>query len=240
MFVRPRPDRIRDNELAWGAEIVGTSRRALFLVGPMLSYTARQDMYSPTRVFESLLALALESSDPIVLFVASEGGSIDVGMTLYDTIRASPAPVTTIGMSCASMASLIFAAGRRRLLLPHARLMLHLPRINAQEFSVDSRDLELCQQEMNKIRDAMVDCYIECGVKRSRDELLADIDRMLWLSAEESVRYGLADGIVTSDDLYYLGRHKRFLEPGDEGYEPPSPELLTELAALQSEVTDVV
>jgi ATP-dependent Clp protease protease subunit len=207
VYTYPRKNKVRDNELASAAEIVISERRALFLFGPIMSYGNRSDAYSPMRIIESLLALGLESRDPIVMFISSPGGEVGTGMELYDAIRLSPAPVTTIGFNCASLATLVLAAGQTRLLLPHARVMLHLPRLTASDLkNVDSKELDLVNKERGSIRDIMADCYIETGVKRTRKQLLVDMDRMHWMNATEAKTYGLIDRVATGEDLYDLGK----------------------------------
>ena len=67
---------------------------------------------------------------PITLYIDSPGGNVDSGLAVYDTIRMLKSPVTTVaaGMA-ASMGSLIFLAGEKRIMLPHARLLFHDPYI---------------------------------------------------------------------------------------------------------------
>lgn len=200
MFLRPREARVRDDELYGAAELISTERRALFLFGPIVPYAERHDIYSPTRVLEGLLALSLESHEPVTLFISSGGGQVSTGMELYDAIRMSPAPVTTIGLNCASLATVVLAAGHRRLLIPHAQIMMHLPRIEAAGGS--ERDFSAVSQELTRLKNMIIECYRECGVRRSADEILHDIDHSFFLDAAAAIEYGLADALVAPEDLY--------------------------------------
>lgn len=68
--------------------------------------------------------------EPIMLYIDSPGGSVDSGLAIYDTIRMMSSPVTTVvaGMA-ASMGSIVFLAGEKRIMLPHSRLLIHDPYI---------------------------------------------------------------------------------------------------------------
>ncbi|KKK68399.1 hypothetical protein LCGC14_2944420, partial [marine sediment metagenome] len=48
---------------------------------------------------------------------------------------------------------------------------------------------------------SLVDALIECGVKKTREEILKDINREKWFNARESIEYGMADGVVTKELL---------------------------------------
>lgn len=50
---------------------------------------------------------------------------------------------------------------------------------------------------MQKYKNKMVSILLECGARRSHEEILADIDRDLWLEPEEAIDYGLADEVMT-------------------------------------------
>jgi ATP-dependent Clp protease protease subunit len=55
---------------------------------------------------------------------------------------------------------------------------------------------------MNKLKEQIVDLLIDCGVKRTRKQILKDIDRDFWMNADEAIEYGLADKIITENILY--------------------------------------
>lgn len=145
-----------------------------------------------------LLALDTLSQKPIKLIINSPGGDLDTAFQFYDTLRLLRSPVWTLGRYCASAAFLIFAAGQKRLLLPHAKVMLHLP--SGQALG-DARDWEIQHREMRKYKDKMVAILRECGATKMPDEILRDIDRDFWLEPEEAIAYGLADKIATKEDM---------------------------------------
>lgn len=140
-----------------------------------------------------LLAMDSLSHKPIKLFITSPGGGLDAAFLLYDTLKMLRSPVITIGRYCASAAVLLLAAGKKRYLLPHAKIMLHLP---SGAMMGDSKEWEIQHKQMQIYKDKMVDVLIECGAKKSKKEILLDIDRDFWLDPQEAIEYGLADEIL--------------------------------------------
>ena len=144
----------------------------------------------------SLMALDTLSHDPIRIFITSPGGDLDSIFLFYDTMRLIKSPIETIGRYCASGAAILLAAGNKRYLLPHAKVMLHLP---SGVMQGDTKDWDIQHQQMEKYKSKIVDVLCECGVKKSRAEILNDIDRDFWLEPKEAIEYGLADEIMTSE-----------------------------------------
>ena len=105
-------------------------------------------------------------------------------------------PIITVGRYCASAAAIILAAGTKRYLFPHAKVMLHLP---SGQMGGDSKDWEIQHREMQKYKDKIVDILCENGAKKSREEILSDIDRNFWLEPQEAINYGLEDEIITPE-----------------------------------------
>jgi ATP-dependent Clp protease protease subunit len=141
-------------------------------------------------------ALDTFSHDPIKLFITSPGGDLDTTFLFYDVMKRIKSPVITIGDYCASAAAILLAAGCERYLSPHAKVMLHLP---AGQMGGDARDWDIQHKQMEKYRNRVVDILIECGAKKSKDEILNDIDRDYWMEPEEAIEYGLADEVLTSE-----------------------------------------
>lgn len=197
----PQTGRVLHEEQFESAEAyLARERRVLFLKGPIMSIPGRWDDFSPTAVHDAVLAMNYEDpTKPIYIVIDSMGGSIDTGWTLYDVIRMSKAEVVTIGQTCGSMATVILAAGHRRLVYPHATIILHLPQ---GEMQGDPTEMAIRAEQLMRVRDRIVDAYLECGATKAKDQILEDIDREFWLDAQGAVEYGLADGVVQSEDLF--------------------------------------
>jgi ATP-dependent Clp protease protease subunit len=148
-------------------------------------------------VVAQLLHLAYEDSKKdIKLYINSPGGSVYDGLAIYDTIQYISPDVQTIGIGLqASMGAFLLSSGTKgkRYALPSSRIMIHQPssgtqgKITDQEITL--REGIFLKQQLNKILAK------NTGQKLSKIE--KDADRDFWMSAEESVAYGLIDQVIT-------------------------------------------
>jgi ATP-dependent Clp protease protease subunit len=143
--------------------------------------------------------LFLEAEDPerdILFYINSPGGSVTAGMAIYDTMQFIRCDVATIVMGqAASMGSLLAAAGApgKRSILPNARHMIHQPLGGA---SGQATDVEIQAQELLRWKQVLTDIYVT-HTGKSFDQLRADMERDNFMTAEQSVAYGLADRVIT-------------------------------------------
>jgi len=145
--------------------------------------------------------LFLESEDPekdILFYINSPGGVVTAGMSIYDTMQFIKPDVSTIvmGQAC-SMGSLLATSGAsgKRLMLPHARHMIHQPSGGAQG---QATDIQIQAEEILKMKKSLTEIYVEHNSKgKTFEELLADMERDKFMSAQEALDYGLIDEIVT-------------------------------------------
>jgi len=145
--------------------------------------------------------LFLESEDPekdILFYINSPGGVVTAGMSIYDTMQFIKPDVSTIvmGQAC-SMGSLLATSGAsgKRLMLPHARHMIHQPSGGAQG---QATDIQIQAEEILKMKKSLTEIYVEHNSKgKTFEELSADMERDKFMSAQEALDYGLIDEIVT-------------------------------------------
>lgn len=144
--------------------------------------------------------LFLESQNPektINFYINSPGGSVTAGMSIYDTMQFIKSPVSTIVMGqAASMGSFLASAGAKgkRVVLPHARHMIHQPLGGTQG---QASDVEIQYKELQYWKETLTKLY-EKHTGQSYATLEADMDRDNFMSASEAVNYGLADKIMES------------------------------------------
>ncbi len=142
--------------------------------------------------------LFLEADNPerdIYLYINSPGGIVSSGMAIYDTMQFLKAPVNTICMGmAASMGSFLLAAGTKgkRSALPHARIMMHQPSGGTQGTAAD---IEIQAREILYLRGKLNELYAK-HTGRSVEQIELDMDRDRFMSAEESVTYGLIDKVI--------------------------------------------
>jgi ATP-dependent Clp protease protease subunit len=145
--------------------------------------------------------LFLESEDPdkdILFYINSPGGSVTAGMAIYDTMQFIKPDVSTIvmGQAC-SMGSLLSTAGAKgkRLMLPHARHMIHQPSGGARG---QATDIQIQAQEILKMKEYLTQIYVEHNsVGKTFEQFSADMERDNFMSAPEALAYGLVDEIIT-------------------------------------------
>ena len=144
--------------------------------------------------------LFLESDNPdkdISLYINSPGGSVTAGMAIYDTMQFIRCDVQTIvmGQAC-SMGSLLSTAGAasKRMILPHARHMIHQPSGGA---SGQATDIQIQAREIQKMKEYLTTIYVKHNsVGKTFEQLSADMERDFFMSAQEALDYGLVDKIL--------------------------------------------
>ena len=154
--------------------------------------------HSASLVVAQLLFLESENPDADVLFyINSPGGSVTAGMAIYDTMQYIKPDVSTIvmGQAC-SMGSLLAQAGApgKRLILPHARHMIHQPSGGA---GGQATDMEIQVREILKMKRYLTDIYVKHNsVGKEFNVIAEDMERDFFMNAHESVIYGLADRVI--------------------------------------------
>lgn len=148
------------------------------------------------KVVRQLLVLEADSDEPIYLFIDSPGGDADAGFSIFDMIRFIKAPVFTVGMGLvASAASIVLLASpkERRVGLPNSRYLIHQPLSGIKGVATE---IEIHAQELEKFR-VKINELIASETGKPADQVQNDTDRDFWMSAEESLAYGLIGKVVT-------------------------------------------
>lgn len=163
--------------------------RVIFLVGPV------NDM-SANLVVAQLLFLEAENPDKdISLYINSPGGSVTAGMSIYDTMQFIKADVSTLCIGqAASMGAFLLAAGAKgkRFSLPNSRVMIHQP---SGGFQGQSTDIEIHAKEILYLRAKLNDILAHHTGKTAA-EIDRDTERDNFMSATQSVEYGLIDKVI--------------------------------------------
>ena len=148
-------------------------------------------------VAQLLLAESQAPERDITIYINSPGGLVTAGMAIYDTMQYIQCDIQTIvmGQAC-SMGSLLASAGTKgkRLILPHARHMIHQPLGGA---SGQATDVQIQANELLRWKDELTRVY-EKHTGQPLEKLQADMERDNFMTAEQAVAYGLADKVVTS------------------------------------------
>ncbi len=165
--------------------------RVIFLVGPV------NDM-SANLVVAQMLFLEAENPDKdIYLYINSPGGSVTAGMSIYDTMQFIKPDVSTLCIGqAASMGAFLLAAGAKgkRYSLPNSRVMIHQP---SGGFQGQSTDIEIHAKEILYLRGKLNE-ILAFHTGRTADEIDRDTERDNFMSAQQSVEYGMIDKVIAS------------------------------------------
>ncbi|MDG2252560.1 MAG: ATP-dependent Clp endopeptidase proteolytic subunit ClpP [Methylophilaceae bacterium] len=167
--------------------------RVIFLVGPVDDMTANV-------VVAQLLFLEAENPDKdISLYINSPGGSVTAGMAIYDTMQFIKPDISTLCIGqAASMGALLLTAGQKnkRFCLPNSRVMIHQP---LGGFQGQASDIEIHAKEIlflkNKLNQILAN---HTGQKIQK--IAGDTDRDNFMSADDAVKYGMVDQVISSRD----------------------------------------
>ena len=165
--------------------------RVIFLVGPVNDATANL-------VVAQMLFLESENPDKdIYFYINSPGGSVSAGLAIYDTMQFIKPDVSTLCIGqAASMGAFLLTAGAKgkRYCLPNSRVMIHQP---LGGFQGQASDIEIHAKEILYLKARLNDMLAK-HTGKTLEEIDRDTDRDNFMSAEESVNYGLVDKVLTS------------------------------------------
>jgi len=165
--------------------------RVVFLVGPVTEMTANL-------IVAQLLFLESENPEKdISFYINSPGGSVSAGLAVYDTMQFVKPDVSTLCVGqAASMGAFMLAAGtkNKRFALPNSRVMIHQP---MGGFQGQASDIEIHAREILYLRGRLNELMAK-HTGQSVETIERDTDRDNFLSAEDSVKYGLVDKVLLS------------------------------------------
>ncbi|GAA0858034.1 ATP-dependent Clp endopeptidase proteolytic subunit ClpP [Aliiglaciecola litoralis] len=144
--------------------------------------------------------LFLEAENPekdIFLYINSPGGSVTAGMAIYDTMNFIKPDVSTVCVGqAASMGAFLLSGGAKgkRYCLPNSRVMIHQPlggfQGQASDFEIHAREILSIKEKLNRLMAE--------HTGQDYEKVAQDTDRDNFLSATESMEYGLIDQVLTS------------------------------------------
>jgi ATP-dependent Clp protease protease subunit len=155
------------------------------------------DMKMAERVSAQLLAYAAEGDGDIRVIVNSPGGHVESGDTIHDMIRFVGPRVKMIGTGwVASAGAHIFLGAKKenRFCLPFTRFLLHQPlggvRGQASDITIEAEEIIKMRERLNR--------EIAAETGQSFEKVVRDTERNYWLSAEDAVKYGLVNRVISN------------------------------------------
>lgn len=165
--------------------------RIIFVGGPV------DDDVANIIIAQLLFLQSEDSAKDTFMYINSPGGVVTAGLAIYDTMQYLSTPISTICIGqAASMGALLLAAGSKgkRFALPNARIMIHQPLGGAQGAATD---IEIQTHEILRIKKLLNQVLADhTGQPLSKIE--KDTDRDFYMGAEEAVKYGIVDEVITT------------------------------------------
>ena len=143
--------------------------------------------------------LFLEAQDPdkdIQFYINSPGGSVTAGLAIYDTMQYIKADVSTICIGlAASMGAFLLSSGAKgkRIALPNSEIMVHQP---SGGFQGQATDIQIHAENILRIKDNLNRILAE-NTGKSVEEVRAACERDNFMSADEALKFGLIDKVIT-------------------------------------------
>jgi len=158
--------------------------------------TGEIDDIMSTLIISQLLFLESENqSKDISMYINSPGGSVNSGLSIYDTMQFIKSPIITIaiGQAC-SMGALLLCAGElgKRYSLPNSRIMIHQP---IGGYYGQTSDVKIHAKEMLKMKKKL-NLILSKHTCKNIKQIEKDVDRDKFMSPEEALNYGLIDKII--------------------------------------------
>jgi ATP-dependent Clp protease, protease subunit len=131
----------------------------------------------------------------IHMYVNSPGGSVTATMAIYDTMQFLECDIATYCVGLAASGGAILVAGgtaKKRFCLPHSKMMIHQP---YGEVGGQVSDIEIQAKDILQTRETLNEILAQ-HTKQPIEIIAKDTDRDRFLTARESVEYGLVDEIL--------------------------------------------
>lgn len=166
------------------------SSRELFL-------TSMIDHQSSCELIKSLMYLDRQDNSEITIYINSPGGEVMSGLALFDQISMMRSPVRTVCIgTAASMGAIIFLAGQKRQMYPHAQLMIHDPSYDRNDISgLKPHEVRQELDKLNEVRKTTAEIISEKTGKPIK-EVYKLTANDTFFTAQEAVASGFADEIV--------------------------------------------
>jgi ATP-dependent Clp protease protease subunit len=151
-------------------------------------------------VIAQLLFLEKESKEKdITIYINCPGGVIYAGLAIIDTMKYVKPDIVTVAMgTAASFGTVILSAGTKgkRFALPNTMVHIHQPIVSGG-MSGQASDIEIEAKEVLRLKDLLTNILAK-NTGQTFDQIIKDTDRDKHMTAEEALKYGLIDKILTS------------------------------------------
>jgi ATP-dependent Clp protease protease subunit len=166
----------------------------IYIYGDITSWPWMESDVSSYRLANRIAQIPADKH--INIHVNSYGGEVAEGLAIYNVLKGRDVSTFCDGFA-ASAASIVFCAGKNRIMNRSSLLFIH----NAiGYYRGNSDDLEKGAEDLKKMNEVIRAAYIESGVNLTEEELEEMMKREEWILPEDAVKYNFATEIDTTDD----------------------------------------
>lgn len=153
-------------------------------------------------VIAQILFLAAEDPEKdIAIYINSPGGVTTSGLAILDTMNLVQPDIATycVGQA-ASMAAVLLASGTKgkRFALPFSRILIHQP--HASGLGGQAADIDIQAREILRTREILNQILSE-ATGQPVEKIERDVDRDYIMEAEQALKYGMIDRVITKREL---------------------------------------
>jgi ATP-dependent Clp protease, protease subunit len=177
-------------ERSWDLYSRLLKERIIFIGTPI------DDQVANSIVAQLLYLQSEDATKDISMYINSPGGSIYAGLAIYDTMQYLRPEISTVCMGMAmSMGAVLLASGQKgkRYALPNATMLIHQPLGGAEG---QAADIEITAREILRLRRSLYD-ILSHHTGQTPERIMQDSDRNYYLTAPQSIEYGLVDDLLT-------------------------------------------
>jgi len=122
------------------------------------------------------------------VFIQTEGGVVDTGFDIYNFLKSLGLPVTTIAdKMVASIGTVIFMAGTKRIVKPNTKFMIHLPMGGIEYATAD--EMEAHSKSVRMTENNIINFYAkELGLNKEAISPL--LRNETWLNSQQLIDLG--------------------------------------------------
>lgn len=163
--------------------------RIIFLIGEI------NDQVASLITSQIIYLQAINPKEQITIYINSPGGEVNAGLAIYDVIKASSCPISTIGIGlCASMGAVLLSSGTKglRYAYENCEIMIHQP-LGGTNGQVS--DLEIMTKRFLTLKDNLYK-ILSINTSQKIEKIAKDCDRNFFLNSKEALEYHLIDEIV--------------------------------------------
>lgn len=163
--------------------------RIIFLIGEI------NDQVASLITSQIIYLQAINPKEQITIYINSPGGEVNAGLAIYDVIKSSSCPISTIGIGlCASMGAVLLSSGTKglRYAYENCEIMIHQP-LGGTNGQVS--DLEIMTKRFLTLKDNLYK-ILSINTSQKIEKITKDCDRNFFLNSKEALEYHLIDEIV--------------------------------------------